>query len=361
MIVLFTSNSSGGILQFSVQIMCELKNLNVGVCCFVPEKACTYFNEQYKSNIILYESFSSLKLQISKVKKIGDTILDKKPQLVWYMDNLSNSVSVGLYLTGKVKQILTLHDIQPHPSYIGNLKKTAASYIINRLTWKFIKKVNYLLLMSDESYELSVKETPKYADKMLKLTLGAHLPETQPSGLIELNNLEKPFFLFFGRLDRYKGIKTILKAYELDDNCEARLVIAGQGVLTEEEKMIIDKDRRIILVNRYIEDGEMVWLFQHTQATILPYIEASQSGIIPISYLYGVPVITSNVAGLVQYVEDEKTGLICREVDDYVKAIQKISQREYREKMSIYCKQYYEKNMDWHNNLKKLLNIVLTT
>lgn len=357
-IVIFTSYSNGGMLQFTIRIMCELVNMGVETCCYIPEKAHKYVKEEYIANIVFYEDFSSLNLQISKIKKVGNSILGRNPQLVWYMDNWSNSVSIGLYLAGKVKQILTLHDVQPHPTYI--FKMIVTSFIIERLTWCFIKKVNYLLLMSSKSYEQSIRKFPKYRNKMLVLTLGAHLPKTESKELIELTNIRSSFYLFFGRIDKYKGISTILKAYALDYNGEEKLVIAGKGVLTEEEMQMIDKDKRIILINRYIEDEEMVWLFQHARAVVLPYIEASQSGIIPISYQYGVPVITSNVAGLVQYVEDKKTGLICKQIGDYVEALQKLSQGEFRERMSQYCKQYYEKNMNWKNNLQKLLDVILT-
>lgn len=359
MIVLFTSNFDGGILQLSIQIMNELKKMNMNVCCFVPKQAQKCLGEEFMSDIILYEKFSPMKAQVAKLKRVGNAVLNRKPQLVWYMDNFAMCTSIGLYLSGKVKQLLILHDIQPHLSYDKGLRTLNAINYARFLTWMFLRKGNYLLLMSHESYVQSLKKFPRYADKMLELTLGAHLPESTPLRLKELNNLDDSFLLFFGRLDKYKGIVTLLKAYALNARVGKMLVIAGKGTLTEEEQKLIIENSNVILINRYIEDGEIVWLFQNAQAVVLPYIEASQSGIIPIAYLYGVPVITSDVAGLVQYVEDRKTGIICRQIDDYVEAFQTISQKEVRDAMSNHCKEYYKEHMDWEEHLKELLNIVL--
>lgn len=359
MIVLFTCNGSGGILQFTIQIMHELKKLNIEVCCFVPEHARRYLKDEYMDDFVLYENFRSSKYQAKKIEGIGNSILCKQPRLVWYMDNLSKSLFVGLYLAGRVKQMLVLHDVHPHPSYAKGIKKQITEIYINFFTQRFLRKVDYLMLLSDESYDLGVKTFPRYADKMVKLTLSAHLPETSPTELQELSTLEEPFLLFFGRLDRYKGISAMLRAYALSGQGSERLVIAGNGILTEEEEKLIAENKKVILVKRYIEDCEMVWLFQHAQAAVLPYIEASQSGIIPIAYMYGVPVITSDVGGLVQYVEDKKTGIICREINDYVEAFQTVSQREVREEMSSHCRAYYKEHMDWQKNLRELLDIVM--
>lgn len=359
MIVLFTSNIEGGVLQLTVQIMHELKKMDVEVCSFMPRQARRCLKEEFMPDIILYEQFSPRRMQVRKLKRVGDAVLCKRPQLVWYMDNLASSVSVGLYLSCRVKQLLILHDIQLHPSYSKSLKTISASNYAHFLTWRFAEKGNYLLVLSHETYEQSIRKFPKYADKILELTLGAHLPESTQAELEELRSLAQPFLLFFGRLDKYKGISTMLKAYAMSEHDSKKLVIAGRGILTEEDERLIAKDKRVILINRYIENSEMLWLFRNAQAVVLPYIEASQSGIIPIAYLYGVPVITSDVDGLVQYVEDKKTGIICREISDYVEAFLTVSQGEIREEMSYHCKEYYKEHMDWQRNLKTLLSKVM--
>jgi glycosyltransferase involved in cell wall biosynthesis len=49
----------------------------------------------------------------------------------------------------------------------------------------------------------------------------------------------------------------------------------------------------------------------------LPYTEASQSGIIPLAYSYHKPVITTDVGGLSEVVDDGITGKIVPPCDTY--------------------------------------------
>lgn len=361
MVILFTSNVAGGIVQFTIQILRELKNMKMDVLAYIPKRAEKYINEEYKDDVVFYDAYSILRFQFNAAKRIGKDILGKSPQLIWYMDNVVNSTYMGMVLAKNVKQILTLHDLKNHPTHQKTIKRMLITFFEYEYNKKFVKMADFLLCMSKDGYKTGLKMYPKYKNKIVELTLGAHVPEKEPKCPVGLNDTDKPFFLFFGRLDKYKGIATMLEAYALCKNCNKPLVIAGKGYLTEKESQLINMDKRVHLVNRYIEDEEMIWLFQNAVATILPYIEASQSGVIPISYLYRVPVITSNVEGLTQYVEHEKTGFICRNLDDYRIAFEKMNQKEYRAEMSCNCNEYHNQYMNWNNNIKKLFDIVLKT
>jgi len=43
---------------------------------------------------------------------------------------------------------------------------------------------------------------------------------------------------------------------------------------------------------------------------VLPYIEASQSGVIPVAYTFAKPVIATTVGGLPEMVDDGQTGYL---------------------------------------------------
>src|SRR5690606_19052123 len=49
---------------------------------------------------------------------------------------------------------------------------------------------------------------------------------------------------------------------------------------------------------------------EQASIVVLPYIEATQSGVIPIAYAYGKPVIASRVGGLPNIVVDNETGFL---------------------------------------------------
>jgi len=51
-------------------------------------------------------------------------------------------------------------------------------------------------------------------------------------------------------------------------------------------------------------------LFQKASVVVLPYIDGSQTGIIPIAYAFKKPVIVTNVGSIPEVVDDGKTGYI---------------------------------------------------
>jgi glycosyltransferase involved in cell wall biosynthesis len=48
---------------------------------------------------------------------------------------------------------------------------------------------------------------------------------------------------------------------------------------------------------------------------VLPYIEASQTGIIPIAYAFKKPVIATSVGSIPEVIENGKTGILVRPRD----------------------------------------------
>jgi glycosyltransferase involved in cell wall biosynthesis len=59
-----------------------------------------------------------------------------------------------------------------------------------------------------------------------------------------------------------------------------------------------------------VSDGKRAELFRRAAVVVLPYIEASQSGIIPIAYRFRKPVIATTVGGLPAAVEHGRTGYL---------------------------------------------------
>ena len=51
-------------------------------------------------------------------------------------------------------------------------------------------------------------------------------------------------------------------------------------------------------------------LFQQASVVVLPYVEASQSGVIPLAYTFMKPVVATTVGGLPEMVEDGRTGYL---------------------------------------------------
>lgn len=124
----------------------------------------------------------------------------------------------------------------------------------------------------------------------------------------ESNNIS---FLFFGRIDGYKGLHVLSKAYKLLSNemSNVSLTIAGNGDFEEYENEYMNLNN-VKIINRYIGDEEITQLFNvKNTVVILPYLDATQSGVIPLAFQFGVPVIASDSGGLKEQLFDGRVGI----------------------------------------------------
>lgn len=357
-IILVTANTNGGIIQFTVKLYHVLLELGYAVKVFAPKEACnTCAKEIPDENIVFYNKIKKV-IDKHPYKVIANQILSEKPSFIWYCDDSLISIEIGLHISNNnIKHLLTIHDAgHYHPTNRLNMRTRLMRLYSKIKNYSFYKKVYRFILLSPESKKSFVCLHKSYKNKTVSTILGAHIPQDDfkiPPEVHDLSSNE--FFLFFGRIDKYKGISTLLKMYS-NIKCELiTLVIAGNGELSDAEKKELGKSSNVILINRYIQDGEMKWLFANSRALLLPYIEATQSGIIPIAYSYAKPVVVSDIPGLTQFVSNTETGYICSSDSDWESALQSIS-RNIENTMTQNIVSYYKENMNWSINIKKLLS-----
>jgi glycosyltransferase involved in cell wall biosynthesis len=124
--------------------------------------------------------------------------------------------------------------------------------------------------------------------------------------------------LFFGRIYRYKGLDVLIRsmAHVTKNFSNIRLIIAGEGdnFLSYRKEMV---DPHFFEVrNRHIADNEAAQLFVDADIVVLPYVEASQSGVLAIANAFAKPVIVSNVGELGRVVVDGVSGLVVPPADE---------------------------------------------
>jgi glycosyltransferase involved in cell wall biosynthesis len=112
--------------------------------------------------------------------------------------------------------------------------------------------------------------------------------------------------LFFGRLERYKGLDVLLEAIELlrARGRQFRTLIAGPGPGG------FGPVPGVTVENRYIPDRELAGLVARSRVVVMPYRDATGSQVPQTAFSYGTPVIASKVGCLPEYVQDGVTGLV---------------------------------------------------
>ncbi|MCR5776840.1 MAG: glycosyltransferase [Lachnospiraceae bacterium] len=203
----------------------------------------------------------------------------------------------------RAKVMFTCHNVFPHERF-------PLDRLLTKMT---LKRGDYFVLHSEkEAAELcTIVEKAKYAVNMHP-TYSAFNFHTEKA--VES---DKKTLLFFGFVRPYKGLKYILEALkELDD---VYLKVVGDfGGSRPEYDELIDKlgiGERVEIHDGYTPDREVEKYFVSCDAVVLPYTDATQSGIAQIAFGFEKPVIATRVGGLPEVVIDEKTGVLCRSED----------------------------------------------
>ena len=171
--------------------------------------------------------------------------------------------------------------------------------------------------------------------------------------------------LFFGYIRKYKGLDILLDAMpEVFSNRNIKLLIAGE--FYDDEKKYLNKltdlnlSENIFLVKEFIPNDDVKFFFSACDLVVLPYLSATQSGIIPVAYFYDKPVVVTDVGALTEVVEDGNTGYVVKPNDEgsLAKAICKFF--ESGERQSIEENIVNEKKKyDWETFTTGIINFVI--
>lgn len=140
------------------------------------------------------------------------------------------------------------------------------------------------------------------------------MPQAEARARLGLREQE-PVLLFFGFVRRYKGLRHLIQALsEVRKELPARLLVVGE--FWEDERPYHDLIRQLGLAdavqiyNTYVPNEELSVYFSAADAVILPYLEATQSGVAQIALGFEKPMIATSVGGMPETIIDGELGLI---------------------------------------------------
>ncbi|WP_421077473.1 glycosyltransferase family 4 protein [Methanothermococcus sp. Ax23] len=358
-VVLFSFYGRSGMWHYATQYANALSKFkNVYLVC--PKFAKKDF-VNYNNNLSLIEidASPSIKKFIIETLNLHQhinlflKILKMNPTTLHFLDNHPWSViyAVIFKLLG-YKIIFTQHDpIQHTGEPRGDIQG-----IINKLQMKL---GNYIIIHSEFLKNMVLKKFNISKNKIIIYPHGhyAFLLKYKKD-----NIREEPYtVLFFGRILKYKGLDLLLKSLLIlkEEGCKFKLIIAGEGDLKPYKKLINKLKGYIEIHNKYIAEEDIPYYFQKACLVALTYHDATQSGIIPIAYPFGRPVIVTKVGGLPEVVINGKTGYIVdKNPEEIAKSIKNILYNpSVQDEMKENCKKATYKLIDWKKNLKKILYI----
>jgi glycosyltransferase involved in cell wall biosynthesis len=185
------------------------------------------------------------------------------------------------------------------------------NYAARSFYFNFIKKnFKNIHVFSPNQYKV-LKE--QYPDKNILMAPLCLKDFGKPTSTHSRQNSKKNF-LFFGILRDNKGIDLLIEAVK-DLSIEYKnftVTIAGKpdGDYWEKIKSEAENNPFFTLKIRTIANEEVADLLTTADFMVLPYRDATQSGVLLTSYNYGLPVIASDLAGFNEYVHDGVNGFL---------------------------------------------------
>jgi glycosyltransferase involved in cell wall biosynthesis len=233
---------------------------------------------------------------INTRKAVLSTVLDQNVRTVVFVMASPWDIFLGKKLMASgISVVRIIHDGSPHPGeyfpskfWIRWLTRdcsriiTLSQYVANQLVANFGVNPN----------SIKVCDFP--------------VPRVKISEFSKVRQIKK--VLLIGRGKKYQGQSLLEEAWALIDIPDAILVIAGEGFNVNDEHPSIEYR------NYWMTDQELADEIATSDLVVFPYLEASQSGTIPLCRYLGIPVIVTPVGGLPEQVIERVNGLITEDV-----------------------------------------------
>lgn len=124
---------------------------------------------------------------------------------------------------------------------------------------------------------------------------------------------EGAVFLFFGLVREYKGLDILLEALSmLPPGGSWTCLVAGEFYKSKEPYKArireLGLENMVRLEDRYIPNSEVPLYFAAADLTVLPYRNATQSGVAALSFALNRPVLTTRVGALPEMITEGENG-----------------------------------------------------
>ena len=288
---------------------------------------------------------------------IGTTI---KQKINYFMSLVQYCKTVN-----KTKFVFTLHDVLPWT----NDKKFI------QLLDVFYKQADYLIVGNDREYAKLVDNFTFNREKISIIRHGiynlfdSNLYDKRIARYLLNIPQDKTILLFFGFLKEFKGFEYLIDATKiLKREGENVMVYVAAGLKYAPKDLVnnllskihqLELNEDFILNLNYLDTHDIEAVFKAADVSVLPYTNASQSGVLMLSIGFKKPVVISDVFAEKEWI-DKKAGLVSKNRDpkDLAKKIKiLINDRKKMEEYGKYGYEYGMKNLNWEDIAKKYFNI----
>jgi glycosyltransferase involved in cell wall biosynthesis len=208
----------------------------------------------------------------------------------------------------KYKVLTTMHDVEYHPG--DHESRRVPRWFVNMLLNHSDKVIVHGARLRTDAERLYPKLRGRV--EVLPHMIMYRYLEIAKAHRLRRSNDPRINILFFGRIYAYKGLDVLIRSIStvVEHVNNFRVIIAGRGENIDVYLRMMVDPSMFEVRNRYIPDLEAAQLFTDADIVVLPYVEASQSGVLAIASAFAKAVIITDVGELGQTITDGETGIV---------------------------------------------------
>lgn len=202
-----------------------------------------------------------------------------------------------MLLCMKNKKVVAVHDVIPHD---GNKFMILSNFVTCHLANHVVLRNRTFTDVLAQKYHLNKRKISNF--------------EPWREYPVYIEPTFSNVFLYFGRIRKYKGFDLFARIIEKTPNIMYRIV----GEADKESEYLIEfvkNFKNVSLKDVEVSEDEMIYEFKNCDWVVLPYSNATQSGVITDACRLSRPIITFNVGALSEQIIDEETGFLVDEND----------------------------------------------
>lgn len=235
-----------------------------------------------------------------------------------------SALMVYYRLIGK-RVVLTVHNVNAG-------RRDRNDSVLNRLSLKVQYRLAHHIFVHTHKMKRELLEQFRVCSNavtVIPFGINNSVPKTQLTSEEARQRLgierDEKAILFFGAIRPYKGIEYLIAAFQAlaQRDTGYRLIIVGEPkkgctryLRDLQDTIARDASRsRVIQKIEFVPDKEIELYFKAADIAVLPYTLVFQSGVLFLSYSFGLPVIATDVGSFCEDIIPGKTGYLCLPCD----------------------------------------------
>ncbi len=221
-----------------------------------------------------------------------------EPELIHFHENGELEVVPILLGFQHLPKVLTVHDVTPHPG-------SSRSNLRRRLIARFLASRADRIHVHSDGLKRSMARFRSHLSCNVDIIPHGTLSLFQYWAVGDIA-AEPSTCLFFGRMEYYRGLDNLMIIGELLKTMvpHCRIIVAGRGPELRRHRSQLERMGVFEIHDAFIPDSQVHVFFRRASLLLLPYHEASQSGLLAMSLSFGLPVVAMAVGAIPEVIVD---------------------------------------------------------